>query len=66
MGLLSHSVNLTEGRVTRLEKAGVHSIRDLYNVLDALNLGLKIELIHPPVTTSAPLVEKETDDGNPK
>lgn len=57
MGLLFHYVNLSEGRVTRLERAGVRSIRDLYNVLAALDLGLKMEIVHPTPTSAVPLPE---------
>lgn len=42
--MIIHGFDLTEGRVTALQAAGISSIRDLYKVLAALDLGCRVEL----------------------
>lgn len=55
------SFKLTEQRVRRMELAGMNSVRDLYKVLDALDLKGSLEIEWDWGKTEKP-VEKPADE----
>lgn len=59
--MISHrGIDLTQARVNLFNRAGISSIQDLKNVLDALDLSCKIELQEVDVRPPAP--PKETSN----